>query len=218
MKYLKQILVTIMFLSIGSTVYGDVFFKDDALVKKLKAKQVQLIVFRHNEALNNFQDVVSSSRSPGYNLTDRGLQDLRDISKQFASKDIQMIFTSPLYRSLQATQILGDILNLPPEKLVIDERLVIQNFGTYEGRSYEEYKDLFCSFDEMLEKKAPQGEFGVHVFNRTRKFLWELLKTEDTNILVVSHAFNLCHINMCLTGEFGNLPLEGEYVVYDFKD
>ena len=57
----------------------------------------------------------------------------------------------------------------------------------------------------MLEGNAPGGEPGQCVFQRSREFLWRIANKSEKTILVVTHAFNLCHINMCLTGEFGAL-------------
>ncbi len=229
MRNFRNVFFALMFSFVGSSVFGNCcfrdqamvpvnsFFKDEELVDQLKKNKMKIFVFRHHESINNSQDVVISSRSPGYFITEKGLQNLKDTAQKFTSKGIEAIYTSPLYSSLQATHLMGNILQLPPEKLMLKNRLVIQNFGTYEGRSYEDYKNLFCSFEHMLEGNAPGGEPGQHVFQRSREFLWRIANGPEKTILVLTHAFNLCHIHMCLTGEFGNLPVVGEYVVYDFS-
>lgn len=191
------------------------FEKDELLVEKIKENQIRIIALRHQESLNNFQDIVTSSRSPGYSLTSAGLEEVRAVSEELKRFAIEILYTSPLYRSLQASEIIGSILAFTPEKMVTQELLAIQKFGSYEGRIFEDYESLFPSFTDMLEGNAPGGEKGIRVFNRTRKALWALVDGPEKNVLIVTHAFNICHIRMCLTGSFGDLPQMGEYVVFD---
>lgn len=196
------------------TVYGG---KDEALIAKLKAQQIRLIICRHPQSVNNGQNIISSSISPGYSLTSRGFQQLAGLVQILLTQGIEVIYTSPLYRTLQTTQYFGELLSLKPEQLIVDERLKCQNFGIYEKMNFNDYRRLYPSRKAMIEAHPPEGEAGLDVLARTSDFLWSIANGNEKTVLIVTHAFNFCHIRMCLKGEYKPLPLSGTYNIYDFS-
>lgn len=217
MQKIKTIFFFLIGLCLTIKAFADDFKKDQDLVDQLKAKHIKLIIVRQGEASNNSEVIISSSTSPGYFLTGNGIQQVIDLENELRSQAITKIFTSPLFRCLQTTQMFGVWFELPHENLIVDDRLVIQGFGNYEGMGYHSYEKLFPSKNAMLESDLNSAESGFSVYQRSLDFLWNIADNyEEETILVVTHAFNCCHIKKCLTGCFGKLPVAATYTVYDY--
>lgn len=221
MQKIRSFLLFFLGLLCFNTGFADesIFQMDQDLVNKLRDNKVRLIVMRQAEANNNTKKIVTSERTPGFCLTTKGHMQLYKLAPFFSAQNVSKIFTSPLYRCLQSTQMLGDQLDLPIDNLVVDDRLAIQNFGLYERYHYNIYNGFFSSLTDMLEAELPYMESGVQVFRRTNDFLWHVADNVfDKTILIMTHAFNYCHISKCLTDEYGKLPHPGDYEIYDFSE
>jgi len=190
------------------------FEMDPNLINALTNKKI--IVIRQSESTNNIQDIVTSSSSPGYHLTPLGRSIIQSQLQEIKGIPLDKVFCSPLYRALQTAEIVGKVFKLTPDQLIPDYHLTMQNFGVFEGYDFDEYKQLFSSQEEMLEGNAAGGELGSLVFERTKSFLYNLSELTETTFLVITHAFNFCHIRMCLTGNYGLLPGPGEMQIFDF--
>lgn len=216
MKHLK--LSFLLFISIFcfSMANAACFDQNASLVNKFAANNVRLIVLCNFQGTNNVLNIVTASRSPGYALTNDGLATLQDKLPILASLNISMIYTAPAYRAQQTTNLLGTAFNLTPAQLIPESRLGMQNFGDWEGQNYNVYKANYVSQEDMLQNTPRNGESGCAVFTRTENFLNTLTDKQNQTILIITHAFNFCHISKCLTGKFGNVPAPGKFKVYDF--
>jgi broad specificity phosphatase PhoE len=191
--------------------------KDEGLVEQLKANNIRLVVMRNGKATNNSEDIVVSWRSPNFHLTLGGAVVVQKTAQTLVDDGIEIIYTSPLYRVLNTVQILQDILKLSYLKVIIDERLRQQDFGIFEGSTYHQYKNYFPSSEALYIQGAPGGESGKAIYARTRDLLWKIATSDEKNVLIVTHAFNIAYINRLLTGDFGQYPELGEYDVFDFS-
>ncbi|HEV8051173.1 MAG TPA: histidine phosphatase family protein [Parachlamydiaceae bacterium] len=208
----------ILFTSLFSGVYGEGFKKNTALVDALKAKNIRLVVLCNFRGTNNIEDIITSSNSPAYEITSSGLQLLDDTAPILAKYDISHIYVSMEFRVQQTANLLGKALGLAPDQLSLDPRLRMQHFGNAEGEDYDLYKARFDSKKEMLESAPKNGEAGIKVFKRTQDFLLTLKNlNEGETVLIVTHAFNFCHIAKCLTGKYNQVVSPGTFVVYDFQ-
>lgn len=217
---LKQNVFLILFAALicTSKMYGEgVFQKDASLVEQLQKNKIRLIVMRHSESLNNRLNIISSIDSPINCLTASGIQETWNVALNLFPEGINAIYTSPLIGSVETALIVGNLLQIPPEQIQTDDGLIAQNFGTFEGFSFNDYSTLFPSFQSMLKGDPPGGEPGSTVFERSSNFLWQISLNPQNTVLIVTHAFNYCHISMCLTGAFGPFPEHGRYIVYDFS-
>lgn len=200
-----------------STVSAD-FGLNTELVEALKAKNIKLVVLCNFPGTNNLLGIVTSSDSPGYELTANGISMLNEAVSILKRENVNYIFTAPTFRAQQATNLFGKAFGLPVNRLVIDNRLAMQNFGSADGEDFDVYKARFSSFQDMLENIPPNGEAGQSVFDRTEEFLFSLTDYENQNILIITHAFNYCHISKSLTGKFGPLPFSGKFTIYDSRN
>jgi broad specificity phosphatase PhoE len=212
---MKNVLLA-LFVTLSSLVYADCFEKDDGLVAGLKSKNLRLVVLCNFQGLNNQLDIVTSNPTPGYALTNQGVGKLQQVKPHLAALNITTIYTPSAFRCQQSTYYLGSAFALPPSALVVDFRLRMQNFGMAEGEDYDIYKSHFLSFEDMLMGTPPDGEDGCSVYNRTRSFLNSLLENhQNETILIITHAFNYCHISNLLTGSFEEVPSPGKYKIYE---
>lgn len=181
----------------------------------LQERKISLIVIRHGEAMHNLRHLMSSTRSPGVYLTDKGIHQVRTAAEKLNQYKIDRIYVSPVYRTLQTAQILAMGVKVPAHQITIDARLREQFFGEYEERTFKEYGEYFSTVDEMYLEAAPGGESGREVFQRTRDFLVSLAANHyNETILVVTHGFNCCQISMCLSGAYDEVPGQAEFKVY----
>jgi len=206
----------LVLLSLFSTAFST-FQQNNELVEALKANNTRVIILCNFQGTNNLLDIVTSSRSPGYELTNAGITELQDTSVALSRQNIKRIYTAPAYRAQQTTNFLGKSFNLLPSQLIIDTRLSMQNFGSADGEDYDIYKLRYTSMQDMLENTPPNGESGFSVSQRSENLLWNLVDYPNQTILVVSHAFNFCHLSKILSGKYGTVPLPGTYVVFDFN-
>ena len=120
-------------------------------------------------------------------LTETGLAQAQKLADNAAGKNIEIIVVSPMIRARQTAQAVADRYNLP---MVIDERLIEQDFGIYEGMDrgtpgFLAGKRKFCS-------KHPDGESMFQVAQRVYNRLDDIRKNyADKNVLVV------CHTGVC---------------------
>lgn len=120
-------------------------------------------------------------------LTELGRQQAEKLADNAADKNIGLIVVSPMIRAKQTAQAVADRYNLP---MVIDERLIEQDFGIYEGMDrgtpgFLAGKRQFCA-------KHPGGESMMQVAQRVYNRLDDIRKNHfDKNVLVV------CHTGVC---------------------
>lgn len=215
-KNIKYLSLVALSLSLVSHCYAD-FDKNEELVETLKNNHIRLVVLSNFQGSNNLLDIVTASASPGYELTNLGLAQLQDTVPALLPYSISKIYAATAFRTLQTTNLLGKALQLQPDQMIPDKRLDMQNFGSADGEDYDVYKLRFTSQKDMFENTPENGESGVSVFTRTEDFLSGLTTYNDQTILIVTNAFNYCHISKCLTGKYGNLPKTGTFTVYDFS-
>ena len=122
-------------------------------------------------------------------LTETGIQQAEKLADNAADKDIEIIVVSPMIRARQTAQAVADRYNIP---VVVDQRLIEQSAGIYEGKSrtnpdYMANKRKFCY-------KYPGGESMMQVAQRVYNRLDDIRKNyPDKNVLVVCHG-GVCRI------------------------
>jgi probable phosphoglycerate mutase len=145
---------------------------------------------RHGQAENNVSRMLVGRHIESH-LTDQGRQQVADAAKQLKSIPIDKIYASPVIRTAETAQIIGETLGMDYE---VDERLYEIELGKLVGMNYEEvttkYGDLFLRF--YAEHDPVLVSFGVEPFaevkQRVKSILDDVLKKhEDTNVLMVTH-------------------------------
>ena len=120
-------------------------------------------------------------------LTETGLMQAQKLADNAADKNIEIIVVSPMIRARQTAQAVADRYNIP---MVIDKRLIEQDFGIYEGedRGHPGFlagKRKFCF-------RHPGGESMMQVAQRVYNRLDDIRKNyAGKNVMVV------CHTGVC---------------------
>lgn len=116
-------------------------------------------------------------------LTEKGKFDAKKIAEKIKEKNIEIIYSSKLKRSIQTAEIIAEILN---KKLIQIKRLNERNWGILQGRRDKDvYKELSIRFTY-----TPPGGESFKQFEKRILFFVKSIKKKypDKIILIVTHA------------------------------
>jgi len=126
-------------------------------------------------------------------LTKKGVNQIKKITQLILNQKIKidLVITSPQKRALQSAMIIKN--NLKNNILLnIDDRLKDQDFGDFEGKSWDEIKEKYQSFFTLYQKNPlktpwPKGEAKIDIIKRLSSFLKDIKNVKQKNFLIVSH-------------------------------
>lgn len=150
-----------------------------------------LIAFvRHGEADNNVKRLLVG-RHIESNLTERGIQQVKDTGQHLRKLKIDKVYVSPVTRAVESAKIICKINDLQYQT---DERLYEIELGDLVGMNYDEviekHGNLFLKFysgdDPILDS------YGIESFSAVKKRVKNLLDESmknypDKNLLFVTH-------------------------------
>lgn len=203
----------------SSSLFSTPSSQEPNILELLTQSNLRIIVMRHGEALHNLKHLMTSTKSPGIYLTEKGIDQVQNSAIQLFQERVDCIYVSPVYRTMQTAQIVGQILQIPYRKILVEEDLREQYFGTFEDHTYHEYEAYFSESGDEFIYAVPGGESGAELFFRTNEFLSRIAKNhQNETILLVTHGYNCCQISKCLTGSYAAVPEKAEYQIYDFTN
>lgn len=144
---------------------------------------MKIYVMRHGTTVWNEQKI-TQGRSQN-RLSKNGKCLVEEVAKKYKNAKFDVIFSSPLMRTIQTANIMNKYHNT---KIVKDERIIEINQGIFTGRCKKSFTE-----EEKLLRKRRDASCGMEnyesVFNRTKDFLLKLKqqKTYD-NVLIITHA------------------------------
>lgn len=142
---------------------------------------MKLILIRHGQYQGNVDRTVHEDPEEITPLTDFGVESVRKSAQKLKGKGIQIIFSSPMYRTKETTKIVNEVLNLD---VVEDERLIERQSG-FQGKTIAEF-DEACG-DDYFNYKFLGGESFQEEKARVKNFLDELKTKDYEKVLIVSH-------------------------------
>ncbi len=162
---------------------------------------MELFLVRHGETTWN-----KEGRYYGHSdvpLSDKGIAQAKELGNYFRKIEFDKVIVSPLIRAVDTAKELTD------QELEMEKRLMEQNFGRFEGKTYGELQqefpeELVCWNRNHQEYCLPEGESFRMVRERVDDFLQDLWK-EEGKVLVVAHKGTLGHLFASMLG----LPLSG---------
>ena len=165
---------------------------------------MRIYLVRHGETELNQKKCYYGHMDVG--LSEKGVKQAKAIGAFFQNRSFDVVVSSPLIRAVKTAEY---ILGGREQKIVVDERLSEQNFGIFEGFTYEQllerYPDEFQSWNQDFSGyRIPGGESFSDVRDRIDNYLKELIGRDGT-MLLVAHKGTLGHF---LASSLG-LPLEG---------
>ena len=162
---------------------------------------MELYLVRHGETEWN-----KEGRYYGYSdvsLSQKGLAQAKSLGQFMKKIRFDKVISSPLCRALDTAKELTD------QPVCTDHRLMEQNFGLFEGRTYQELCTMFPDELNAWNKDhesycLPEGESFFDVRQRVESFVKDL-NEEEGKILIVAHKGTFGH----MLAAFMHLPLSG---------
>lgn len=149
-------------------------------------------IFRHGETdLNALKKI--QGQSCNNSLNENGRKQAEALAENLKDKHLELIVSSPLKRALETAEIVAQILKLP----VKEEKYFTEgNFGTIEGKSYQEMsqneKKLFAEWIKLETQSFDvcfkHGETKRQILNRVVDGLKKLAKSPYQNIGISTHS------------------------------
>lgn len=145
---------------------------------------------RHGQADNNVNRILVGRHLESH-LTEKGKMQVKETAKLLKSMSISKIYSSPVTRAIETTEIVGEELGLDYE---VDDRLYEIDLGKLAGTNYDEvlnkYGNLFLSF--YMGDDSVLSNHGVESFTAVKSRIRDLLdqvmaRHNDHNILLVTH-------------------------------
>lgn len=167
---------------------------------------MKLYVARHGQTVWNAANRVCGITD--VELTEKGIEQAQELAKLVSEAKVDMILTSPLVRAMDTGKIVSEYCNIP---MMVDNRLIEQNYGIYEGvdRTNEE----FLANKRNFAYRYPNGESMMQVAYRIYGLLEDIKeKYSGKDVLLISHG-GVCRIvetyfNDMTNEEFFNYTLE----------
>lgn len=130
-----------------------------------------------------------SGRLPGVHLTEKGRAQVEELSERLSELNVDRIYSSPLERTLETAQIVGNRLGIQPESR---ERLLEIDFGDWAGMDFSELNqndgwERFNAF--RIGTRIPGGETVVEVQARmVAEILHLQSEYPSSSLAVVGHS------------------------------
>lgn len=160
-------------------------------------KRKNLFLIRHGQtALNAKGKVLGLS---DIELTDEGIDEVKRLTLHLKEQRVypQKIYVSPLKRAIQTAEMLQTHLGGTIGKVKALREI---NYGVYEGSGRAGLKDIAYGYNSQKMKNG-QGETVEEVEQRVTAFLDVALETDESCVLIVSHAFIISVITQLLMRE-----------------
>lgn len=142
---------------------------------------------RHGQTQWNLEDKVCGRTD--LPLTELGLEQARLLAQRTKDLDLDIIISSPM---LRARQTAAPTAALHGREILVDERLIEQDYGIYEGVS--RFDEGFLANKRHFAFRYPGGESMMDVAHRVYGLLEELReKYAGKNVLLVCHG-GVCRV------------------------
>lgn len=149
------------------------------------------LVMRHAQAESNLGYVINTDQTIADGLTELGREQLDQKIEALKNEKIDLIICSPFQRTHDTAERVRQGIGLPPEALLVDERMKEISVGAaLQGKSWEEYNSQYTDFTEQFTKHiAGVEETRAMVQARVGELLFELdAQHHGKTILVVGHV------------------------------
>jgi broad specificity phosphatase PhoE len=172
---------------------------------------MDLVFIRHGRSDHNVGGYFDTKSDSVSQLTTEGVEQVTRSAEELKELDINLrsIYSSPLLRCRQTSEILKNILGIKRE-IIIDFNLRELEMGTYEGTSIKDYP---YGYYEHKLAHTYKGETLSDVELRMRYFIYFLKE----NSLIVTHQAPIKVMSKYIIGEDIEVKCAGYLVMKDWK-
>lgn len=154
---------------------------------------MKLFIVRHGQTNYNVQGLINYDPTVDVHLTQEGIAEAKDVSRQLAPETFDVVFVSELPRTHETARIIK-----PNAELVVDARLNDINNG-YEGKLVSDFKILRRQADdEYTYRYDDTSESSKDVYERVAGFLADLRTQSYDSVLIVTSAHTWRHFRNIL--------------------
>ena len=141
---------------------------------------MKLFLVRHGEVFNPKQIIYG--KIPGYFLSEKGCQEIKSTAEKLKGNDpFELIYTSPMDRTLQSAEIISSIVRTDVE---VEPRIIETDVGSFQGEPFTKLPtDYFSDSSEKYGIELPPV-----VLSRMMNWFEEIrTKHAGRNLIAVSH-------------------------------
>jgi len=147
---------------------------------------MKIFLIRHGETTGDLEDRYGGSYDD--HLTHLGMAQLQETAEKLVGKDIQILFTSPLIRARESSEIISSVIHCPVE---VRDGLRERDYGFLGGltktEALEKYPEAVEIYKDPL-KTPINGEDHMAFQSRVLETFKELTSLNFTTIAVLSHG------------------------------
>ena len=163
---------------------------------------MRIYVMRHGTTVWNEKFIIQGRSNN--RLSSNGKILVEEAAKKYNNVKFDIIFSSPLMRTMQTANIMNKYHNV---KVVKDDRLIEVDQGIFTRREKSS-----LTHEENMLRKSKDESYGMekfeNVYLRTKNFIDDLKANyKYKNVLVVTHNVNASYINCifkCIKTNFDN--------------
>ena len=202
---------------------------------------MRLYLVRHGETSYNKKGCYYGVTDAG--LSGKGMVQAREVGRMLEGLSFQQVISSPLLRARDTARLLLEEAGIKADPsaedslnslIRPDDRLMEQDFGVFEGRTYGQLQEEFPLELEAWNKdfsfyRIPEGESFRDVRDRVDAFCRDLISLSTTesmrkaSVLITAHKGTFGHmlaslLSMPLEGYWNFVFEQGCYSVVDLED
>ncbi len=143
---------------------------------------MKLYVVRHGETIENANNCLVGRLNTS--LTEKGINQAKQVSEYFKDKNIDLIVSSPLDRCKKTAEIISQ--NKIP--IIYSDSLLGRDHGEFTGKPRDSIDfDEYWNYNKNIQYK--KAESVRQLYDRVAKLIEELKMTyKDKNIIIVTHS------------------------------
>ena len=158
-----------------------------------------IITIQHTQSIHHTNGMVGSWTD--WDLSELGVQQAwkigENFKKELAGKKFKM-YSSDLKRAKQTADIVGECLGIYP---VLKSELRERNLGRCCGQSVKWLRENLENQEKTIDDRLfSDAESRRDEWNRLKPFFDEIMRTEEENIIIVSHGDLLSVFNSMFLG------------------
>lgn len=148
---------------------------------------MELYLIRHGECYGSdriYYDEDKRTMDPP--LTNRGIQQAKELGQRIAEMAMDRIYCSDLKRAIKTAEIINEYQK---KELVITKALREIDYGELYKKSWNDYPEVFSQWKTHKEDTPyPGGENGQDVWKRCKPLIDSIIEREDKRIAIVCHG------------------------------
>ncbi|MBA3733456.1 class I tRNA ligase family protein [Patescibacteria group bacterium] len=180
------------------------------LKEKTEKSGNKYFVMRHGETEENVRGVWNFDIHKKDLLTKNGEKEVEENANILKKENINLIITSPFYRTQETAEMVAHNLGLSKEEIISDDSLCEWGAGEeFNGKPIQDYFDVRNKSENRYTFKTADGESYMEVIKRAGDFLYNLEnKYSGKNILIVTHGAVCRALNLVSEGYSQNKLLK----------